>query len=187
MHSLTKLILVPLLFGLSLPCEASATEPGVVTDKPNFIIIFTDDQGYADLSCFGGKHVSTPRIDQMAAEGARLTNFYMAAPICTPSRAAQMTGCYPKRIGMADASEAIQNKLKNERGVDYKTRDKIYKQAVAEIDWSVGQILDSLKNNGIDNNTFVIFTSDNGPKIGSAKPLKEVRVTLSKEACGCLQ
>jgi len=102
MHSLTKLILVSLLFGLSLPCEASATEPGVGTDKPNFIIIFTDDQGYADLSCFGGKHVSTPRIDQMAAEGARLTNFYVAAPICTPSRAALMTGCYPKRIGMAD-------------------------------------------------------------------------------------
>ncbi|MDP5171483.1 MAG: sulfatase-like hydrolase/transferase, partial [Bacteroidia bacterium] len=52
--------------------------------KPNFVIIFTDDQGYGDLGCFGGKHVSTPRIDQMAAEGAKLTNFYVGAAVCTP-------------------------------------------------------------------------------------------------------
>ena len=49
--------------------------------KPNFIIIFTDDQGYADLSCFGGTHVNTPRIDQMAVEGAKLTSFYVAASV----------------------------------------------------------------------------------------------------------
>ncbi len=60
--------------------------------KPNFVVIFTDDQGYADLSCYGGTHVSTPRIDRMAEEGARLTSFYVAAPLCTPSRAALMTG-----------------------------------------------------------------------------------------------
>ena len=71
---------------------------------PNIVVIFTDDQGYADLSCFGGTHVNTPRIDQMAAEGAKLTSFYMAAPVCTPSRAGLMTGCYPKRIDMATGS-----------------------------------------------------------------------------------
>ena len=71
---------------------------------PNFVVIFTDDQGYADLSCFGGKHVSTPRIDQMAVEGTKLTSFYVAAPLCTPSRAALMTGCYPKRIDLAYGS-----------------------------------------------------------------------------------
>ena len=69
--------------------------------RPNFIIILTDDQGYNDLGCYGSKKAITPRIDQMAAEGAKLTTFYMAAPYCTPSRAALMTGCYPKRIGMA--------------------------------------------------------------------------------------
>jgi len=72
--------------------------------KPNFIIIFTDDQGYADLGCYGGQHVDTPYIDQMAAEGARLTNFYVAAPVCTPSRAALMTGCYAQRVDMAFGS-----------------------------------------------------------------------------------
>lgn len=283
-------------------------------DQPNFVLIFTDDQGYGDLGCFGGEHVSTPRIDQMAAEGSRLTSFYVAAPVCTPSRAALMTGCYPKRIDMATGSNfgvllagdtkglnpdeitiaevlktvgyqtaifgkwhlgdqpeflptrqgfdeyfgipfshdihpfhprqqhfqfpplallkgetviemdpdadyltkritehavsfiernrnapfflyvphpiphrplhvsppfmkgvasAITDKLKHERNsVDYKTRDRLFRQAIAEIDWSVGQILDALRTNGLDDNTLVIFTSDNGPAIGSAGPLK---------------
>lgn len=286
----------------------------IVAEKPNFVVIFTDDQGYGDLSCFGGDHVHTPRIDQMAAEGARLTNFYVAAPVCTPSRAALMTGCYPKRVDMATGSSfgvllagdtkglnpdeitvaeilksvgyktgifgkwhlgdqpeflptkqgfdeyfgipfshdihpfhprqdhfqfpslallenetviemdpnadfltkritehavsfienhkdkpfflyiphpiphkplhvsppfmngvasEITNKLSEEDGsVDYKTRDRLFRQAIAEIDWSVGQILDTLKRQGIDENTFVLFTSDNGPAIGSAGVLR---------------
>ena len=69
--------------------------------KPNFVIILTDDQGYGDLGYYGSKDAITPRIDQMAAEGAKLTSFYMAGPYCTPPRAALMTGSYPKRIGMA--------------------------------------------------------------------------------------
>ena len=79
-----------------MACSASGD-----TRPPNFIIVFTDDHGYADLGCFGGTHVQTPRIDRMAAEGAKLTNFYVAAPLCTPSRAALMTGSYPRRIDMA--------------------------------------------------------------------------------------
>jgi arylsulfatase A len=76
-------------------CIITITSVTAMASQPNFVIIFTDDQGYGDLSCFGGKHVSTPRIDQMAVEGAKLTSFYVAAPVCTPSRAALMTGCYP--------------------------------------------------------------------------------------------
>ncbi len=285
-----------------------------VNRQPNFIIIFTDDQGYADLSCFGGTHLSTPNIDKMAAEGAKLTSFYVAAPLCSPSRAALMTGSYPIRINMAvgnnfpvllaadskglnpdeitiaevlkkagyktgmfgkwhlgdqpeflptrqgfdeffgipyshdihpfhgnqkkfnfpplpllegetvietdpeadylnkriteravnfieqnketpfflylphtsphrpllaspefmkDASEDVKEALAKENGsIDYKNRDRIYPQTISEIDWSVGQILDALKINGLEENTFVIFTSDNGPVIGSAAPLK---------------
>ena len=290
------------------------TSSAIAGERPNFVVIFTDDQGYGDLSCFGGKHVSTPRIDQMAAEGAKLTSFYVAAPVCTPSRAALMTGCYPTRVGMATGSKhgvllagdtkglnpeeitiaevlksagyttgmfgkwhlgdqpdflptkqgfdeyfgipfshdihpfhprqkhfhfpplplleqekviemdpnadfltkrvtehtvsfielhkdepfflyvphpiphaplhvsppfmqgvasEITEKLKEENGgIDYKTRSKLFRQAIAEIDWSVGQILDTLKANGLDENTLVIFTSDNGPATGSAGPLK---------------
>jgi arylsulfatase A len=69
-------------------------------DKPNFILIFTDDQGYADLSCYGSKTIKTPNIDSLAKDGLKFTNFSVAAAICTPSRAALMTGCYPKRIDM---------------------------------------------------------------------------------------
>ena len=72
--------------------------------KPNFVIIFTDDQGYGDLGCFGSQTIKTPVIDKMASEGAKLTSFYVAAPVCTPSRAALMTGSYPKRVDMAYGS-----------------------------------------------------------------------------------
>ena len=68
--------------------------------KPNFIVIFTDDQGYNDLGCFGSKTIATPHIDQLAAEGRKFTNFYVPCSVCSPSRAALLTGCYPKRIGM---------------------------------------------------------------------------------------
>ncbi len=300
--------IIPLIFaGVSLSVSLLATQP-------NFIVIFTDDQGYGDLSCFGGEHVDTPRIDQMAAEGMKLTSFYVAAPVCTPSRAALMTGSYAQRIDMGLGSRfgvllsadskglnpdeitiaevlkdagyrtgifgkwhlgdqptflptrqgfdeffgipyshdihpyhprqdhyqfpalplvdqetvieldpdadlltervtkravrfieenrdkpfflylpqpiphrplhvspsymqgvdaEITDKLKGEKEtVDYKTRDLLFKQAIAEIDSSVGMILDTLKKEGIDEDTFVIFTSDNGPAVGSAGPLR---------------
>jgi arylsulfatase A len=76
------------------------TEGFAQANKPNFIIIFTDDQGYGDLSCFGSKTIKTPNIDRLASEGRKFTNFMVASPVCTPSRAALLTACYPKRIGM---------------------------------------------------------------------------------------
>ena len=68
-------------------------------DKPNIIFIFVDDQGYYDLGCYGATEVKTPRIDAMAQEGTRFTDYYAAAPICSPSRAGLLTGCYPRRVG----------------------------------------------------------------------------------------
>ena len=67
------------------------------TDRPNFIIIFTDDQGYQDVGCFGSPDIRTPRLDAMARQGMKFTSFY-AQPVCGPSRAALMTGCYPMRV-----------------------------------------------------------------------------------------
>ncbi len=68
--------------------------------KPNIVVIFTDDQGYGDLGCYGHPTIRTPHIDRMAAEGLRFTDFYAAAPVCTPSRAALLTGRYAVRSGM---------------------------------------------------------------------------------------
>jgi len=66
---------------------------------PNIILINCDDLGYGDLGCYGSQVNKTPHLDRMAAEGMRFTDFYMASPLCSPSRGAMMTGCYPRRIG----------------------------------------------------------------------------------------
>jgi arylsulfatase A-like enzyme len=67
--------------------------------RPNVVIIFMDDMGYGDPECYSGTLYSTPNINKLAAEGMRFTNFYAAQSICTASRAALLTGCYPNRIG----------------------------------------------------------------------------------------
>lgn len=316
MQKIINIICTTVFWGALIGCnfEKSNVEKIDLLKKPNFIVIFTDDQGYGDLRCFNGSHVNTPIIDKMAEEGMKLTSFYVAAPVCTPSRAALMTGCYPKRIDMAMGSsnpvllasdkkglhpneitiaevlkevgyatgifgkwhlgdqpkflptkqgfdeyfgipyshnihpyhpyqkihnfpslplleaekviemdpnmdyltqritnravhfiernkkqpfflfiphpmphrplhvappymevvsDSVKSRMKLEKNsINYKLRDKIYAQAISEIDWSVGQILNTLKQLNLSKNTFVIFTSDNGPAIGSSGPLK---------------
>jgi arylsulfatase A len=250
---------------------------------PNFIIIFADDMGYGDLSCFGHPTIRTPNLDQMAVEGMRFTQFYVAANVCSPSRAALLTGRLPVRCGVypwvfypysasglplseITIAEALKTKgyetaligkwhlgtlpeyLPMAQGFDYyfgipysgdmgkvsangrendmypplplylnhevieegpdqrlltkrytekalefirANKDKpfflyypnnfphtplyvsddfsgtssrgLYGDVVQELDWSVGEILNELKALGLDENTFVIFTSDNGP------------------------
>ncbi|MDF1812190.1 MAG: sulfatase [Verrucomicrobiales bacterium] len=85
------------ILAIALFVNYSAAEEGAGDKQPNIILIFTDDQGYEDLGCFGSKRIKTPNLDQMAAEGMKLTNFY-AQPVCGVSRAALMTGCYPIRV-----------------------------------------------------------------------------------------
>ena len=70
--------------------------------RPNVVVINCDDLGYGDLGCYGSSRNETPVLDRMAAEGVRFTDFYMASPVCSPSRAALLTGCYPPRIGFGD-------------------------------------------------------------------------------------
>src|SRR4029079_13834894 len=67
--------------------------------KPNILLIYADDMGYNELSCYGGKHVPTPNIDSIAAGGLRLTQGYVSAPLCSPSRAGLITGRYQTRFG----------------------------------------------------------------------------------------
>ena len=260
------------------------------TRPPNFVIILTDDQGYQDVGCFGSPDIRTPCLDRMADEGIKLTSFY-AAPVCTPSRARIMTGCYPPRVslpnvlnpssttGISDDEITIAQLLKERSyatgcigkwhlghqpkflptrhgfdsyyGIPYsndmdrkekqelaiplmrnekvierpavqetlterytdeaiafirrnrakpfflylphtfphfplhvserfrgKSKAGLYGDVIECLDWSTGQILDALKEEGLDGNTLVVFTSDNGPwlerkdQCGSALPLR---------------
>ena len=68
--------------------------------RPNFIIIFADDLGYGDLGSYGSTQHRTPHLDRMAAEGRKFNSFYVSASVCSPSRAALLTGSYPKRVGL---------------------------------------------------------------------------------------
>ncbi|MEC7293387.1 MAG: sulfatase-like hydrolase/transferase, partial [Planctomycetota bacterium] len=79
--------------------SCAGTKASAATDSPNVIVIFVDDQGYYDLGCYGATEVKTPRIDAMAKEGFLFEDYYAAAPICSPSRAGLLTGCYPRRVG----------------------------------------------------------------------------------------
>lgn len=81
----------------------SAAPPTARPDRPNIILFVTDDQGYADLGCFGSPNIATPNLDRLAAEGTRFTDFYVAQAVCTASRAAFLSGCYPNRIGLTGA------------------------------------------------------------------------------------
>ena len=70
---------------------------------PNFVLVFADDLGYAYLGCYDAIGIETPVIDRLATEVRKFTDFYVASPTCTPSRAALLTGCYPLRAGFDDA------------------------------------------------------------------------------------
>ena len=102
LHRITTLILTSVAAALSIGTE----KHGYSADKtsvPNIVLILADDQGYGDVGCFGGKGFATPNLDRLAREGCRFTNFHVAQAVCSASRAALLTGCYPNRIGIHGA------------------------------------------------------------------------------------
>ncbi len=97
-----------LSFGITGQCNQVMAEKGKInSSKPNFIIIFADDLGYGDLGIFGHPTIHTPNLDKMAVEGQKWTNFYVAAPVCTPSRAGLLTGRLPIRSGMCSDNRRV--------------------------------------------------------------------------------
>jgi arylsulfatase A-like enzyme len=95
-----------LLWLLNFAAAAVFAEGSVLakaSDKPNIIFILADDLGYGDLGCYGCQDIHTPRLDRLAAEGIKFTDFYANAAVCTPTRAAFLTGRYQQRLGLDNA------------------------------------------------------------------------------------
>jgi arylsulfatase A len=90
------------LCGLVLLCVACAAQHVDAEERPNIVVILCDDLGYGDLECYGHPHIKTPHLNRLAAEGIRFTDFYSAAPVCSPSRVGLLTGRSPNRAGVYD-------------------------------------------------------------------------------------
>ncbi len=114
------------LVSLAMPgCMSISKRPGS-KPPPNILLIVSDDQGYRDLGCYGSTEVKTPNLDQLAAEGVQLKNFYVTWPACTPSRGSLLTGRYPQRNGTYDM---FRNDL-----VDY---DYLYTEHEYAVSWEM--------------------------------------------------
>ncbi len=97
------MVFIPLrrsVFFLSFVLFALLSSRAIAAEKPNFLVIFCDDQGYQDLGCFGSPNIKTPNVDSLAAEGMRFTDFYSGYCVCSASRASLLTGCYQPRVSM---------------------------------------------------------------------------------------
>ena len=90
--------------------ESKVEKAAVRTDKPNVIVIYTDDQGAGDMACYGAKDAVTPNMDKLAADGTRFTQYYVASPVCVPSRAALLTGTFPHRAGAPQNTSPVEGK-----------------------------------------------------------------------------
>ncbi len=102
-RSRSRLTVVLAVFGALLADRHALSaegSPPPKRERPNFVLIFVDDQGYQDVGCFGSETIRTPHLDRLAREGVRFTDFYALAPVCSASRAALLTGCYPPRVGI---------------------------------------------------------------------------------------
>src|SRR5215207_3225599 len=88
-----------------------------ISQKPNIIYIMTDDMGYADLSGYGSKKNQTPNLDKLASEGIKFVNAYSAAPVCTPTRTAFITGRYPARTPVGLIEPLVPSKADSSYGI----------------------------------------------------------------------
>jgi arylsulfatase A-like enzyme len=100
-------LIVPFIVLCSSLCGAE--NPSLSQPSPNFIVFYTDDQGIGDLSTYGAADIPTPNLDRLASSGVRFTNWYSASPVCSPSRAALLTGRYPQRTGVKRILELARN------------------------------------------------------------------------------
>ncbi len=124
---INRLLVVFLVANVFTSCVAQKQ------DKPNIIIIMADDMGYGDLSCYGSTLISTPNLDKMASEGIKFTDFHSNGPVCSPTRAAILTGKYQQRVGIDGVVTA---KHDRDKGLD--TSEKTFAEAIKEAGYVTG-------------------------------------------------
>jgi arylsulfatase len=157
---------------------ASFSAQAQTSKAPNFIIILADDLGYGDLSCYGHPTIHTPNLDQMAAEGMRFTQFYVGADVCTPSRAALLTGRLPVRSGIYGEKQGVffpnsANGLPHsEITVAQALKKRNYQTAIVG-KWHLGSLPQYLPlNYGFDTYFGIPYSGDMG-KVGPTPKIKE--------------
>jgi arylsulfatase len=154
-----------LIFFLTGSGFVQKTQTGKEPSSPNVVIIFMDDMGYGDPVCYGGGPYQTPNIDALAAQGVRFTDFYVAQPICTASRSALLTGCYPTRIGISGAIDHNARIALNpaEQTIAELLKDKGYKTGMVG-KWHLGHKVPYLPlENGFDEFLGLPYSNDMWP------------------------
>lgn len=170
LHRLTTLLLASLV-AIFAACACSAAQLAESARPPNFIVILTDDQGYGDVGCYGAKGFATPNLDRMAREGTRFTDFYVAQAVCSASRAALLTGCYPNRIGILGAlGPASKVGISDgERTLAQVLKQRGYQTAIYG-KWHLGVQASFLpKQHGFDDYFGLPYSNDMWPKHPTAK------------------
>lgn len=170
-------LLLPILVFWMYACQPSA-ESLPSDQPPNIILIFADDLGYGDLSCYGHPTIHTPRLDQMAREGIKMTSFYAAASVCTPSRAALMTGRYPMHVGLPGnlGPESEGGLSKEERTLAEALKEQGYRTA-AYGKWHLGSVPGYMPTDrGFDEYLGLLYSNDMMPPwVNTDRPLQLYR------------
>jgi arylsulfatase A len=140
--------------------------------KPNFVLIFTDDQGYGDIGCFGSKTIRTPHLDRLAEEGRKFTSFMAASSVCSPSRAALLTGSYPKRTGVENVLFPVSNTGLNPQ--EHTIADHLRQQGYATAcfgKWHLGHHPETLpRQQGFDAYFGIPYSNDMNHPDNKGKP-----------------
>ena len=166
--------LIALFFISSLNFSCQPTPKVESTSPPNIILIFADDLGYGDLSIYGHPTIYTPRLDEMAREGIKMTSFYAAAPVCTPSRAALMTGRYPLKVGMPGnlGPDSPGGLSRDERTLAEALKEQGYRTA-AFGKWHLGAVPGFMPTDrGFDEYLGILYSNDMMPPwVNTERPL----------------
>lgn len=181
MKTIRTLILLSIYFSIFISlAQGSAKDKEEKKVKPNIIIIFADDLGYGDLSCYGHPTIITPHLDRMATEGQKWTNFYVAASVCTPSRAGLVTGRYPIRSGMcSDRSRVLfPNSTGGIPAQEITIAEQLKKAGYATAaigKWHLGHLNQYLPtNNGFDSYFGIPYSNDMDRKNAEGLSRKEI-------------